>query len=328
MTQTGGNGRLVAVVVTYNRLDQLKITLARLLAEAPAHLAAVVVADNASDDGTGAWLAAQDDPRLSVLRLAVNGGGAGGFAAGMAHARDRLDPDWVVLMDDDARPEPGALAAFHGADLTGLEGVAAAVYFPDGRICEMNRPSRNPFWHAREFLATALRGRGGFHIPPARYAAPGPTPIDVTSFVGFFVSRAGLGRAGLPDPGLFLYGDDGIYTLGLSRAGGRMAFLPQVRFEHDCRTFGTAQRGRFVPLWKVYYYHRNLLILYRLAAGPVLFWPVLALIVPKWLAKARHHAPEDRAAFGRLMRRAIAHGLARRTGTDHATVLGWAAPRR
>lgn len=44
-------------------------------------------------------------------------------------------------------------------------------------------------------------------------------------------------------------------------AGGRIVFLQQVRFEHDCSTFAGDRRLR--PLWKIYYYHRNLLMLYR-----------------------------------------------------------------
>ncbi len=322
MDGQGGAGRLVAVVVTHNRLDQLKVTLTRLLSEPAIYLQAVVVIDNASDDGTAAWLNGQSDPRLVVERLAVNTGGAGGFASGMTLAQSRFDPDWMLLMDDDARPEPGALAAFHGRDHSGWEALAAAVYFPDGRICEMNRPSRNPFWHGRAFMRTAVMGRDGFHLGPGAYAQSERLPIDVTSFVGFFISRAGIARAGLPDPGLFLYGDDGLYTLQLSASGGRIGFAPEIRFEHDCSTFSAAQRGRFRPLWKVYYYHRNLLMLYRLAAG-WLFWPALLVVVPKWLSKARHHAGEKRL-FLRLLARALRDGLLRRTDVDHDTVLGWA----
>lgn len=320
-------GRLVAVVVTYNRLHQLRTTVARLLEAAPEHLAAVVVVDNASTDGTQAWLATQTDARLDVQRLDHNGGGAGGFAAGMARAMDAHAPDWLVLMDDDGRPAPGALAAFHATDTGDNDGLAAAVYFPDGRICEMNRPSRNPFWDLAAFVKTSARGRDGFHIPPSVYDGTAAIPIDVTSFVGFFISARGVARAGLPDPGLFLYGDDGLYTLGLRRAGGQMAFLPGVRFDHDCQTFGAAQRGRFVPLWKVYYYHRNLLMLYRMAAG-WLFWPALLIVLPKWLLKARVHPQDERRSFRRLMGRAIADGLLRRTGVAHATVLDWGASDR
>ena len=314
-------GRLVAVVVTYNRLDQLKRTLARLFETSGPTLEAVVVIDNASTDDTAAWLATLVEPRLHVHRSQTNGGGAQGFATGMRLAAETYDPDWMVVMDEDARPDPGGLETFHGLDLTQWDGVAAAVYLPSGEICEMNRPSRNPFWDMPAFWRTITGGgRGGFHLRPEDYTAPHSTAIDVTSFVGFFISRAGLARAGYPDPGLFLYGDDGLYTLNLRRAGGRIGFEPSVRFEHDLTTFA-GQRGRFRPLWKVYYYHRNLLMLYRLAAG-WMFWPALLVVLPKWLLKTRDHSGQRRV-FLALMARAIRDGLAQRTAIPHTTVLSW-----
>ena len=313
--------RLVAVVVTHNRLDKLRATVRRLLNEPAADLTAVLVVDNASTDGTGDWLAAQGDGRLHVLTQDSNLGGAGGFEAGMRQASARFDPDWMVVMDDDARPLPGALAAFHALPDRGWEAVAAAVYFPDGEICEMNRPSRNPFWHGREFRRTLLGGgRGGFHVTPADYDGPGMA-VDVASFVGLFVSRAAIARIGYPDGRLFVYGDDGLFTLALRKAGGRIGFEPSLRFEHDCSTF-QGQRGRFRPLWKVYYYHRNLLLLYRLAAGRM-FWPVMMVVLPKWLSKVRHHGG-DRVVCLRLLGQAVRDGLAGRTGGDHAAVLALA----
>lgn len=239
--------KLVAVVVTYNRLDKLKVTLARLLDSPASELAEVVVVDNASSDGTGDWLAMQSDTRLTVLRSATNSGGAGGFAWGMRHAMEAFAPDWLVVMDDDGRPEPGALAAFHALPAQKWDAIAAAVYFPSGEICEMNCPSRNPFWRLPEFIRTALGGgRAGFHLDPAQYEGEG-TAIDVTSFVGFFISAEAIARIGYPDPSLFIYGDDGIYTLQLSAAGGRIGFEPGIRFEHDLTSFqgsGEVQRGR------------------------------------------------------------------------------------
>ena len=340
---TTGSRRLVAVVVTYNRLDKLQATLARLLESPAQDLAAVVVVDNASTDGTGAWLqswlAVQSDPRLDIVSSDTNRGGAGGFERGMRQAMEHHAPDWLVLMDDDGRPAPGGLAGFHALQMhqspqERWDAVAAAVYFPTGGICEMNRPSRNPFWHRREFLRTLFGGgRSGFHVQPSDYEGAG-LQIDVTSFVGFFISAAAVRRQGYPDPDLFIYGDDGLYTLELTKAGGRIGFEPTVRFEHDLSTFvakdggAEAQRGRFIPLWKVYYYHRNLLMLYRLAAG-WLFWPVLLVIVPKWLSKMRLHRGERRA-FLRLITRAIWDGLRQRRRVDHASVLDLAkteAPR-
>lgn len=301
--------RLAAVVVTRNRLSQLRLTLPRLLAEAVDHL---VVVDNASDDGTAAWLAGLAEPRLTVLRPATNLGGAGGFEMGLRHAVATHDPDWTLLTDDDGRPCPGALAAFRAADLAPWDGVAAAVLYPDGTICGMNRPVLNPFRHPRIFLRTlAGGGRAAFHLGDADYRQTTPMPVDAASFVGFFISRRGVALAGYPQGDLFLYADDGLYTLGLTEAGGRLGFLPGVRFEHDCSTFAAAP-GRFSPAWKAYYYHRNLLFLYRRAAG-IWFWPALALVIPKWLWKARLQG--DRAArrtyLGHL-RAALADGLAGR----------------
>ena len=122
-------------------------------------------------------------------------------------------------MDDDARPAPGAFAAFHAQPRPLDTALAAAVYFPDGGICEMNRPSVNPFWNPKIFLRALFKARNGYHIPYDSYEATTPRAIDLTSFVGFFLPRRMIEEAGYPDPGLFLYGDDVIYTLGLRRRG-------------------------------------------------------------------------------------------------------------
>jgi len=310
-------GRLAAIVVTHDRLEKLKVTVARLLDSPPAQLAHLLVIDNASTDGTGAWLAGLGDPRLEIVTLERNAGGAGGFAAGLARARDALDPDWTVLMDDDARPEAGALAAFHGQARGGRDAWAAAVRYPDGRPCEMNRPWVNPFWHLGAFLRAATRGRAGFHLPAAAYDAGAPCPIDGGSFVGLFLSRAALHRTGLPDPRLFVYGDDVLYTLDLSARGGRIAFDPQLRWEHDCASFDPNRR--LTPLWKVYYYHRNLVLAYRRAAGPVFFWPALAMVLPGWRRRAAAYGA-DAPAYRRLLERAVRDGLARDLSLSHEEV--------
>lgn len=312
------SSRLVAVVVTHRRLAQLKQTLAALAAQPIADLAAILVVNNASDDGTQDWLEAQTEPRLHVLHSEINLGGAGGFELGMRHAMQELAPDWLVVMDDDARPEPGAFGAFHRLDLTGYDGFAAAVRHPDGTICEMNRPTLNPFWHRALFFRTLFGGgRNSFHLGADDFATPGLRTIDGASFVGFFVRASTVAARGYPDPELFLYGDDAIYTMRLTKDGHRLGFDPSVRFEHDSTTYST-QDPRITPRWKIYYYHRNLLILYRMAAG-WLFAPVALLYVSKWLLNIRHYKGE-RGLFWRLFWRAIVDGLLRKTKRSHAEV--------
>ena len=64
-------------------------------------------------------------------------------------------------------------------------------------------------------------------------------------------------------------------------------------------------------------------MLYRLAAG-WLYWPVLLVIVPKWVSKIRLHRGERRA-FLRLILRAIWDGLRQHRRVSHTRVLDWAA---
>lgn len=320
---------LAAVVVTHDRLDKLSVTIDRLLAEPVDH---VIVVDNASTDGTADWLAGRADPRLIVHRNVRNLGGAGGFSVAMELARDRTAADWIVLMDDDGRPQPGAVDAFRAMDLTRWDAIGAAVFHPDGRICEMNRPYRNPFWHPGAFLRTLARmplgcGRAGFHLGGADYRAEAPVrPVDMTSFVGLFLSRAALTRAGLPDPRLFIYGDDQLYTLQMRRQGLHIGFAPQVRFEHDT----TAQQGQtgvvLRPMWKVFYMYRNALMAYRVAAGPW-FWPLVPVLTRKWRRKAGDYGP-DAALFRKILDLALQDGLAGRLDRPHADVLRLSEPGR
>ncbi|WP_411838012.1 glycosyltransferase [Paracoccus sp. ME4] len=314
--------RMAAVVVTHARLDKLRTTVARLLAEP---LETVIVVDNASDDGTADWLRTLEDPRLILHRSARNLGGAGGFHVGMQIARDRTDAEWIVVMDDDGRPAPGAIAAFRAMDLTGWDAIGAAVRHPDGRICEMNRPYRNPFWNPGAFLRTLARmplgrGRRGFHLRDADYADGAPvTPVDMSSFVGLFLSRRALEEAGLPDPRLFIYGDDQLYTLVMRRRGLRIGFAPGVRFDHDTAAQQGASGLVLRPMWKVFYMYRNALMAYRVAAGPF-FWPLVPVLLRKWRAKAADYGP-DAALFRQILDEAVGDGLAGRLDRDHDAVL-------
>jgi rhamnopyranosyl-N-acetylglucosaminyl-diphospho-decaprenol beta-1,3/1,4-galactofuranosyltransferase len=308
---------VAAVMVTFNRLARLQDSLARVLSEP---LARVLVVDNASTDGTGDWLAGVQDPRLTVLRLPDNMGGAGGFAAGMAALAD-MDPDWILLLDDDAWPEPGAVSAFAETVFPpDIGAVAAAVRLPDGRIAEMNRPGFNPFWRMAAFLGAFLgafrRGkRAGFKLPDAAYDPTAPVQmIDNASFVGYFVSRAGRAAVGVPEAGLFIYGDDVLYSLTLRRAGLQIAFAPQVRFTHDCGTMGAGFIYR--PLWKAYYHCRNGVAIARAAAGPVVFPLALAYYMAVWARRGRHYGGAERRLYRRMMWRGVWDGLLGRRGRN------------
>ncbi|MDR1798751.1 MAG: glycosyltransferase, partial [Bifidobacteriaceae bacterium] len=96
--------KVVALLVAYNRRDLMLQTLDALAAQTRP-VDAILVVDNASTDGSGA-AARSHRSHPEVLTLSRNTGGAGGFAAGLAHAAFSLAAGAVWLMDDDTAPEP------------------------------------------------------------------------------------------------------------------------------------------------------------------------------------------------------------------------------
>lgn len=316
--------RLVALVVTFNRYMMIRETVDRLLSE-PCDL--IYVVDNGSTDGTRQWLAELEEPRVRPIFSARNLGGAGGFELGLRRIVAEEDPDWIVLMDDDARPEHGCLTTFLEADMTGYDAVSAAVYLQNGDICEMNRPTVNPFWSIGTFIRTALgtafgRSRSGFHISDEAYRS-GPMKIDATSFVGLFLPRDTIKKIGYPDGGMFIYGDDVHYTLRLRKAGLTIGFVPSLKFEHDYNRGYNGKRGRFSPIWKAYYTARNGIIVYRFAAGP-LFWLAILVILPKWAMEGLNYG-DTRRTYYRLLWAGVRDGLTGRANRPHSEVMSLAA---
>ena len=92
---------LSIIVVSYNRREALRCTLARVTPLARE----VIVADNASADGTPAMVRAEF-PGVTLLETGGNVG-VRAFNLGVA----RASGDYVLVLDDDSWPEPGALGA-------------------------------------------------------------------------------------------------------------------------------------------------------------------------------------------------------------------------
>ncbi|MBY5930380.1 glycosyltransferase [Halomonas sp. DP8Y7-3] len=307
---------LVAVIVSFNRLSHLKRGITAVLSEP---VVGVVVVDNGSTDGSREWLRGLDDSRLRVLTPEQNLGGAGGFQVGFEAALESFNPDWLVCFDDDAQPSPGALTNFMKNDLSGIDGAAAAVYYPDGSICEMNRPSWNPFWHAKLLVKTVFgamtgQSREGFHLGNEYYQSESSVDIDSSSFVGCFITAETVRRIGLPRGELFIYGDDIIYTLSLRQKGGRHVFLPNVRFIHDCSTFSGSTSSCYSPMWKAYYTYRNGLVMYRIASG-AWFPLVLPVKLLGWVLAVRHY--NEKRRYLHLCWSALRDALRKHPGCSH-----------
>lgn len=229
---------VTAVVVTYNRADLLVECLDAIARQSPP-AARVVVVDNASNDGTPDVLAARSD--VDVLRLSVNTGGAGGFAAGIESAlQGGCDAIW--LLDDDTIPEPDCLAELVRAR-EGYLGrspavVASRVVWTDGRDHPMNTPRTRP-------------GAGREAIDAA--ASVGARPVRSASFVSILVDADAAAATDLPVADFFLWNDDFEYTTRLIRGGVGIA-VPSSVAVHKTRTFGTTDTD---PGQRFYFEVRN-----------------------------------------------------------------------
>lgn len=93
--------KIGVVILTYNRLNLLKITLCKVMAQTHKPLDILVV-DNNSTDGTKDYLSGRDE--FQKLFLDENTGPAGGFYEGIKYYAENTDVDYVWLMDDDFFP--------------------------------------------------------------------------------------------------------------------------------------------------------------------------------------------------------------------------------
>ena len=119
---------VIAVVVTYNRLDLLKRNIQCLRENEP--ISTIIVVNNGSTDGTPQWLDSQTD--LHVIHQ-ENVGGSGGFYTGI-DAAYRLNADWIWCMDDDVFPRPDCLKLLLAVATDPTIGILAPRRLMDGQI--------------------------------------------------------------------------------------------------------------------------------------------------------------------------------------------------
>lgn len=210
------NERVCAVVVTYNRKNLLRQCLATLRAQTRT-LDCIVVVDNVSTDGTREMLA-EEFPELTVMKLAQNSGGAGGFHAGMRWAYEQ-GFEWVWVMDDDVRALPGALEKmlsygdigdFIQARKSETYGMLIWEALWDPHACfPLNFTTDVSFANGKDW-----------------------TSIAYANFEGALIKRVVMEKIGFPDVRYFIAGDDSVYGF-LASLHCRVIYINFVGMEKD-----------------------------------------------------------------------------------------------
>jgi len=306
---------VTVLVVTWRARDLVAGCLAALRRQTVPHR--LLVVDNASTDGTAELL--RSFPEARVLRLPRNAGFAGGVAAGL----DEVATRWVALLNDDAAPEPGWLAAL--LDTARAGGVVAVT--------------------SRLLLASGVVNNAGVVLRPDGYGAdrglgqPDGPPYDVPAEVFGFSGGAALldtaavrAAGGFPAP-YFLYYEDTDTSWRLRLGGGRILYAPGARVRH-AHSASADQASAFFS----FHNERNRLLTLtrcapgRLAARQVAKFPVTtaSLAAKRALRRPLPAAPHFRVglrlrvlgSYARLLPWALAerHRISRRSTVDRVAV--------
>lgn len=233
---------IIAVVVTYNRRELLKRNIACLRLNTP--VSSIVVVNNGSTDGTGAWLDEQED--LTVIHQ-ENVGGSGGFYRGIQYAY-QAGADWIWCMDDDVFPRPDCMEYLLPYTHEPGVGILAPRRLMAGQIFTNDFQKvnlSNPF---ASMYQQKLK----------KQVVNGSVDICGTAFEGLCISRKAVAEIGLPNKELFIFCDDTDYCLRAVLAGFRILYIPSALMDKE-KFFSNdnwEERSR-KKKWKRFYQVRN-----------------------------------------------------------------------
>ena len=217
---TGHHVEVSVVISTYNRGDELRDTLASLLAQcdgSPGY--EVLVVDNNSTDQTRAVIesfAARSGGRLRYL-FEPRQGVSYGRNTGVGAARAPI----IAFTDDDVIVAPDWIAQIHGAFQTHPD-----VDYLSGKILPLFEAPRPPWLTAENSAPCTIPDRGD----EPRYSVRGHF------FPGWATANFAIRRSMLDQTGLFAEdfprGEDLELIIRVWRANGRGMYAPRVVITH------------------------------------------------------------------------------------------------
>lgn len=255
--------KVVAIIVTYNRLEKLKKCWSAIARQ---NIYGALIVNNNSTDGTKEWIDSIDDVRLKPLHLENNIGGAGGFRKGCEYGLNVFqDAEWFLLFDDDAYAQPHLIENFFKTPVDS-DLVSTKVLTPTAQMPKMNTPLVKVPKSIHDIII--------YMIKPVKFTVKynkrdTPVKVAVSSFVGLFISHECLKQMqSAIRPEFFMYCDDAYFTYQTHLAGYTNFYFPNLLFFHD---ISASQIDRM----KLYYLIRNDVIVKRVYSPKYFYFPVL-----------------------------------------------------
>lgn len=234
------------VLVTYNRLDKLKIALECY--EKQDYLPKImIVVDNASNDGTvdylKEWEKKKSKFKRKVIYLDKNTGGSGGFYTGLK-ASLKLNLDYVWVSDDDAFPKDNCFSVANNYLLENKDKDISAIcgtVINRGKIDIVHRRRLRKilFFLVQTFVSKKEYEKEFFKL-------------NLFTYVGTFINVKKMKKAGITKRDYFIYCDDSEHSYRMSKVGD-IYCIPKIEIVHD----GPLNNGRDGVTWKLYYGIRN-----------------------------------------------------------------------
>lgn len=217
--------KVLAVVVTYNRLKCLKNCVSALRKQTY-KCVDIMVVNNGSNDGTAEWL--HGEKGLFVI-YQNNCGGAGGFYAGMKHGYEN-GYDAIWMMDDDGMP-----------DCKQLEELIRVS-------CKYEIDYANALLLNKDF--PQLLCTGG-EYKPEKYKRVEYIPNFVLPFNGTLIKRHVIEKIGLIKKEMFIWGDEKEYTLRVKANGFRIGTVVSAIHYHPAFKGDIRNVIPFCNKWKI-----------------------------------------------------------------------------
>ncbi len=267
---------VAAIIVNYNAGGLLQQCVDALLNSTVE--TEITIVDNASGDGSAQKLRATHADQHAIEFL-FNPSNLG-FAAAVNAVVDRIDSDWVLILNPDCILEPAALEHLQAALENDSDAAMAgpAVHDGSGRI---QRATARRFPGPWKSLMTAsglwrLGNRfpvfHGVEVDVSKLAAE-PEIVEAISGACMLIRRSALEAVGYLDEGYQMHCEDLDLMFRFAEKGWHCLYVPRASCVHQQ---GASSRSR--PNWVHYQKHRGMTRFFKKFQAETTSLPVRLLV--------------------------------------------------